>query len=137
MPLRALYHNWWYVDPLYAPFHNKLRIPALRLQGLYPTIIILLVALRKTHCDQEFSYPSRRRTAVGVESLRFAAISNPRSTAASVRNIISTDMEGGRMGRSTVRVDGGVVEFDGDEVISTNDDHGSSESQSQIREKTK
>ncbi|KAJ7200019.1 hypothetical protein GGX14DRAFT_303471, partial [Mycena pura] len=26
-----------------------------QLVGLYPTIIILLVALRKTHCDQEFS----------------------------------------------------------------------------------
>ncbi|KAJ6450759.1 hypothetical protein C8R45DRAFT_848827 [Mycena sanguinolenta] len=101
-----------------------------QLVGLYPMIIMLLVALRKTYCDQEISYSSRRRTDGGVESLRFAVMSHPRSTTVSV----SLDVEGNRM-RPTERVNEVVVELDGEEENTTHDAC-SNESESRMRNKS-
>ena len=41
-------------------------------QGLYPVVIIVLVTLKKSHCDTNFTYPSPRSNS---RSIRFAAVS--------------------------------------------------------------
>ncbi|KAJ7124382.1 hypothetical protein C8R44DRAFT_783409 [Mycena epipterygia] len=75
----------------YTFFTYVISCAAPQLVGLYPTIIILLVAFRKTHCDQSFTYSTPTRSGLVVEPMVFAAVSHTRSTMISTGSAIGME----------------------------------------------
>ena len=57
-------------------------------QGLYPSIIIVLVALRKTHCDRNFTHGP-----TAVSSSQFASMTN-KSAAISISRLEEGNVDG-------------------------------------------